>query len=190
MERVRSADADRTDDVGPGARADLRRQGVVRAGVRNGLEGHVDLVVGRVERLDDLLLDGYLLRCVAAAQAAVPADVDLAGRGRAAGDVMVGAGALPDRAAPLAAGGLLADDPHAPTIRAMVATRAKARNGLERMSLLAVVPGRGWLGTSRCRVIGASSRAASGADPQLSPAGAGQPADAGTRARLLHRGGQ
>ncbi len=46
------------------------------------LEGQVDVRVAGVELLDDLLLDVDLLRRVAGAEAAVPADLGLAGRGR------------------------------------------------------------------------------------------------------------
>src|SRR5262245_16994776 len=103
---------------------------------------------------------------------------------------VVGAADSPgDPSAPETGEPLAVDEPHAPITRATTATRANARNGFDRMALLAVVPARGWLGTSRCRVITASSPTASGGGTKLSPACAGQPADAGTRARLLHRGG-
>ena len=82
VERVGAADADRPDDVRPVARGDLGREGVVGAGVRDRLEGQVDVRVAGVELLDDLLLDVDLLRRVATAEAAVPADLGLAGSGR------------------------------------------------------------------------------------------------------------
>ena len=126
VERVRAADADRPDDVGPVARGDLGREGVVGAGVRDGLEHEVDVRVARVEVLDDLLLDLDLLRGVAAAEAAEPADLGLAGLCRRGG---LGApAALSGAAEPAVLGAaVVVVPPQAPTTRASTPIAAKAR---------------------------------------------------------------
>ena len=86
MERLGATDADRTDDVRPGARPDLDRQGIAGQLVGIALEPEVDAGMRGVEVLGDLLLDLDLLRRIAGAEAAVPADLDVArlgGRARA-----------------------------------------------------------------------------------------------------------
>ena len=77
VERVRAADAHRTHDVRPRARGELDGQRVRCAGIGHRHERQVDARVGCVERIGHLLLDLDLLDGVAAAEAAVPDDLDV-----------------------------------------------------------------------------------------------------------------
>ena len=84
VERVRAADAHRAHDVGAVARRDLDAEGVVGARVRHRLERQVDVRMTRIELLRHGLFHGHLFGRVAATEAAVPADLHLAGLCRAA----------------------------------------------------------------------------------------------------------
>ena len=167
LERVRAADADRADDVRPVARADLVARASFGALVRHDLERHVDVGMGRVEVGDDLVLDRLLLGRVAAAEAAVPAELDLAGRGAVAGVVTAARRAPPD-AAPAATrrrASLADDPPQAPDERGDASAIEQSGTVATRMQLLLGL-GR-WLGSepslSRDR---SSGSAPLGADPR------------------------